>query len=67
MTDLGGLPGGEFSCARSINNNGWIVGESYDASGNDHAVLWEPVPEPGSILALLFGISGMGGIMRRRR
>ena len=47
--------------ANGTNDNGWIVGYSTDALGFEHAVLWMPVPEPSSILALLCGIGGMGG------
>lgn len=56
------LPGYTTSQAYDINNNGWIVG----ASGGQ-AVLWTPVPEPSSILALAGGIAGLGGFVLRRR
>ncbi len=35
-----------------INNNGWIIG--HDSGG---AVLWKPIPEPGTLL--LLGLSGL--------
>ncbi|HET9178450.1 MAG TPA: hypothetical protein VFQ24_08855 [Terriglobia bacterium] len=40
VTDLGTLPGGTFSSAGYINNNGLIVGSSNDVDGNSHAVMW---------------------------
>jgi probable HAF family extracellular repeat protein len=40
MTDLGTLPDGDYSQALGINSRGQVVGFSYTASGEDHAVLW---------------------------
>lgn len=40
VTDLGTLPGGTFSSAAYINNNGLIVGSSNDVDGHSHAVMW---------------------------
>ena len=40
MTDLGTLPGGTYSRASGINNNGQIVGYSQTASGSEHAFLY---------------------------
>ena len=42
VTDLGTLPGGDYSLATAINQNGDIVGNSgsYDTGGPIHAVLW---------------------------
>jgi probable HAF family extracellular repeat protein len=42
IQDLGTLPGGTFSQANDINNRGWVVGESGQASGEGlgHAFLW---------------------------
>jgi probable HAF family extracellular repeat protein len=40
MTDLGTLPGGIQSVAFSINGSGQVVGHSWTASGEIHAVLW---------------------------
>jgi len=36
-------PAWDWSIARSINNAGQIAGYSYDAGGNRHAFLWDPI------------------------
>ena len=36
MIDLGTLGDGTSGCARSINNAGWIVGQSYRSGGTNH-------------------------------
>ncbi len=46
--------------ASSVNNNGWITGYGYDASGDQHAFLL--TPEPATLLIL-----GLGGLILRRR
>lgn len=56
MTDLG------LGGANGISQNGLICG-----GARGEAVLWEPTPEPSSILALLFGVCGIFGLARRRR
>jgi len=66
MYDLGTL-GGLYSAAYGINESGWIVGTATDTSGNTHAVLRQPVPEPSSVFALLCGIGGLGSLMLRRK
>lgn len=55
------------SYAYAINNLGQIVGWSNVAPGVNHAVLWTPVPEPSSLLALAGGLAGMGASLLRRR
>lgn len=67
LQDLGTLPGGTISQAYGINNYGQVVGYSTGADGWEHAVLWQPVPEPSSLLALLCGICGVGGVLLKRR
>jgi len=60
-------PGGD-SIALGINENGWIVGRAFGTDRNWHAVVWEPiVPEPSSLLALAFALSGLGCVLVRRR
>ena len=34
--------------ARAVNDEGIIVGSGMDSSGNEHLLLWTPVPEPSS-------------------
>jgi probable HAF family extracellular repeat protein len=41
LTDLGTLPGGTFSQAAFIGNNGVIAGLASTADGTQHAVLWQ--------------------------
>jgi probable HAF family extracellular repeat protein len=60
MQDLGALQ--TDSRAYGINENGWIVGES-----DQRAVVWVPVPEPSSVLALAAGLASLGGFALRRR
>jgi probable HAF family extracellular repeat protein len=67
LVRLASLAPGALSRAYSINDNGWIAGKAWDAQGHIHAVLWEPVPEPSSVLALLCGIGGFGGLVWRIR
>ena len=59
------LPSAESSCAYAINDTGWIVGCA-TLNGLTQAVVWQPVPEPSSILALFAGVVGMGALVRRR-
>jgi len=71
MTDLNGLlPSGSgwvLQEAAGINDSGQITGMGvYDGQGN-HAFLLTPVPEPSSLLALVCGLSGLGGALARRR
>src|ERR1039458_2227867 len=40
VTDLGTLPGGSYSAASGINNNGQVVGGAGTTSGPDHAFLY---------------------------
>ncbi|MCX6375595.1 MAG: hypothetical protein NTU88_06105, partial [Armatimonadetes bacterium] len=56
------LGGSEGSGAYAINDHGWIAGYRLDSYGNQQAVLWEPVPEPSSLLALAGGLAGLGGM-----
>ena len=46
ITNLGTLPGGSFSYASGINDNGQIVGYGQDAAHNCHAILWTVTAAP---------------------
>jgi len=65
--DLDSFLGGEYgSGASAINDNGWVVGYRLDEYGNQQAILWEPVPEPSSILTLAGGMLCLAGLLKRR-
>jgi uncharacterized membrane protein len=53
--------------ASAINDSGIIAGCAYDALGNSHLVVWTPVPEPSSVLALVSGVVGFGGLVLKRK
>lgn len=54
--------------ASAINDNGTIAGYAYDDRGQEHLILWTPVPEPSSLVALLMGMgTASGWALRRRR
>lgn len=56
-----------YQYARAINDSGVIAGYGRDSAGIHHLLIWTPVPEPSSLLALLAGIGGFGALFRRRR
>jgi len=66
ITSLGELTGHAGSAAYALNDSGQIVGCSVDASTSPHPVVWELVPEPASVLALLVGLAGLLPRLRRR-
>jgi probable HAF family extracellular repeat protein len=41
MQDLGSVSGREWAQARDLNENGWVVGETYLSSGQSRATLWK--------------------------
>lgn len=65
VTDLGTLPGDDRSRAGAVNNQGVIVGSS-DNGYVDNVVVWEPVPEPSSIVALAGCLVGFCSVCYRR-
>lgn len=61
------LPTGfAWQYASAINDAGVIAGYGRDSAGISHLLLWTPVPEPSSLLALLAGLGGFGSLLRRR-
>ena len=68
MTDLGGLPGYQFSAAWDINAAGQVVGSSTGADGITHAVLWEAgvVRDLGNLggrATIAYGINDAGQVV----
>jgi probable HAF family extracellular repeat protein len=71
MSDLNDMlddssAGWTLASAQGINNLGQIVGYGL-LDGQTRAFLLTPVPEPSSLLALVCGLAGLGGAVRRRR
>lgn len=57
--------------AYDINNKGQVAGKvfvSHDPDGSEtwRAVVWEPVPEPSSLMALAFGLTSLAAAVQRR-
>lgn len=57
--------GWSVTTARDINDLGQIVGQAYHPRYGYHAVLLNPVPEPGTMVAL--GLGAAAFLRRRRR
>ena len=65
LTDIN--PAGFASShAYDISNSGWIVGSCSD-SKTSYAVVWMPVPEPGSLCSLASGVVALAMVRRSRR
>lgn len=68
VTDLHPATGAWRSQALAINDCGVVVGYSDYGSGTTEAVvIWDPVPEPSSVLSLAAGLLGLIGAVRLRR
>ena len=65
VTSLPSLAGYSYAGASAINNTGQVVGEAW-GNGTHMAVLWQPVPEPSSIIALVGGLGSLLAFRRRR-
>lgn len=59
--------GWHLKTAAAINDNGQIVGYGLNASGQPHAFLLTPVPEPATAALLLLGAVGIVGRVGGRR
>lgn len=75
VTDLGVLPGGAYSYARTITDESVVAGESYLSETDIHAVVWRPSGQgsysitdlgalPGSLSSSAYGVNA-GGRDRR--
>ncbi len=60
------LPGDTGGTAYGINDAGQIAGCSLDKCYNPRAVIWNPIPEPAAILAVLTGLIALVPRLRRR-
>jgi probable HAF family extracellular repeat protein len=59
--------GWTLASATGINDNGWICGTGRNPSGETHAFLLTPVPEPSSLVIFATGGILFGGSACRRR
>lgn len=68
VVNLSGISGFTADSAVDTNNVGQILGYAVNPQTNElRPVVWQAVPEPSGILALLFGACGLGGLALRRR
>jgi len=62
------LPNGFVdSTATSIDAQGNIVGFAWDGNNQYHAILWQPVPEPGTFVMLGMAALSLGFVWWRKR
>ena len=57
-----------LGAANDINEEGQIAGKLIKDDGSSHAIIWQPVPEPSSILALFCGLGSLSAfkILKRK-
>lgn len=71
ISDLIGIGNGfQISSCQAINDKGWIAGYGWNnATHNEQLFLLRPLttPEPGSVISILVGLIGLGGLAAKRR
>ena len=70
MTDLNSLTsssGWTLSDATAINDNGWIAGYGLNPTGQEHAFLLTPIPEPSAFVLLSINAISLLALASRRR
>lgn len=58
--------GGIYGTACGINELGQIFGTSVTETGETHAVVWNPVPEPSSLAVLISAIGALAGCSMKK-
>jgi probable HAF family extracellular repeat protein len=66
VTNLGASDFSSLSVATGISDNGYIVGYGLDLTGQEHAFLLSPVPEPSTWALLASGFLLVAFLWRRR-
>jgi uncharacterized membrane protein len=65
LVSLGWLAGDVGGVAYGVNDAGQIAGCSLDCSGEPRAVVWDPIPEPASVLVVVAGLVALAPRLRR--